>query len=78
MSCVKTNHKAYNVCTLNYYSDKEKLGCRVFSVCALKGANFVSKHKYDYVIYKDKDATDIISWQNKINEAIAYIRNNSD
>jgi hypothetical protein len=69
-----SNHEAYNPNAFLYYKEKEKIQCRVFSVYDAIDTDFMSKNEYNYVILKDKDATDIESYKKRIQEVVKYIR----
>ena len=72
------DHKAYNPNTLFYYCDKEKFRCRILSIHDAEDDYFMIRQEYDYVLYKDNEASDIPVYMSRIEKAIKYIKANPD
>ncbi|MDD5594904.1 MAG: glycosyltransferase family 39 protein [Candidatus Omnitrophica bacterium] len=69
-----SNHKAYNVNTLDYYSQKNKIG---LSFIGDNSAwELIKNNNFRYIIFKDKFATDIVDCQKTIDSVYVYIKNN--
>jgi len=76
-----SDHKAYNANTLNYYSNKERLGMRFLSAAWVDNVPSVMKQENcQYVIYKDanNDSANIPLYKRRVDEAFAYIKEHSE
>ncbi len=70
-----SNHKAYNANTLDYYARKNKIGLRFMGEISAWEA--IKSNDFQYVVFKDKFATDLADCQKIIDSVYAYINSNS-
>jgi len=75
-SLLLAQQRVYNANTLLYYSDKEKFRCHIFYMGGAEDGYSMISQKYDYVIYKDKEAAYVPVYISRIKKAIKYIKAN--